>query len=58
MVTTYAAGEKEPLFIVGISKLPHCIKYLNNIKFPLPYTNKFNALFDINITVHWINKVL
>ena len=36
MVTTSTAGEKLPLFVVGISKLPNFGGYSNNGKFPLP----------------------
>ena len=55
IICTAANGEKLPICIVGKPNKPACFILVPIL--PMPYTNQYNAWFDRNVTMLWINNV-
>jgi hypothetical protein len=57
MICTAADGSKVPLMVVGKAKKPTCFRLCENETPPIAYTHQWNAWFDKDITIWWINNV-
>ena len=55
MAAANATGEKRPMFVIGKSKTPRCLKHIKNL--PCKYNSQKKSWMNSQIFEEWVRKL-